>query len=48
MSECVDEAAGEDLVESFTLFLGEAMLADVWLGVCKVDFLVSDVQIATK
>lgn len=48
MSECIDEATGEHLVESFALFLGEAMLADVWLGICKVDFLVSDVQITTK
>ena len=47
-AEGIDVAGGDKGIEAFTLFVGETVFANVWLGVSQVDFIVSDVKVAAK
>ena len=44
----IDKSRIQKCLKATPLFVGKSMLADIWFGICEVNFLMSDVEIAAK
>ncbi len=44
----IDKSRIQKCLKATPLFVGKSMLADIWFGICEVNFLMSDVEISAK
>ena len=48
VTEGIGEAGIKKGLKASALVIGKAMLANVWLGVCQVNWLMGDVEVTTE
>src|SRR6185437_9203573 len=46
--ECIDKSCIKKMLKSFPLFISKSVLPAVWLGIRKIIFSMSDIEVSTK